>query len=94
MLCGLEVCVRRSTADDVKHDGGLTELEALGRDGKIEDGADMGIELRQGAAFNGVVAGVVDTASDFAQDQTVVFEEEHFDTKDTLSVESCDGLTG
>lgn len=93
MLCGLEVCVGGGTADDVEHDGGLTELEALRRDGEIEDGADMGIELRQGATFNGVVTGVVNAASNFAQDQTVVFEEEHFDTKNTLSVEGCDGLT-
>lgn len=53
-----------------------------------------GVELGQRAAFDGVVAGVVDAAGDFAQEEAVVFEEEHLDAENALTVEGCDGFAG
>lgn len=94
VLCGLEVGVWFGAADDVEHDGGLVDFEALRGDGEVEDGADVGIKLGQGAALDGVVAGVVDATGDFAEEEAVVFEEEHFNTKDTLAFEGGDGLAG
>lgn len=94
VLGGFEVGVWLCAADDVEHDGGLADFEARGGDGEVEDGADVGVELGQGAAFDGVVAGVVDAAGDFAQEEAVVFEEEHLDAEDALAVEGCDGFAG
>ena len=94
VLGGFEVGVWLGAADDVEHDGGLADFEARGGDGKVEDGADVGVELGQGAAFDGVVAGVVDAAGDFAEEEAVVLEEEHLDAEDALAVEGCDGFAG
>ena len=94
VLGGFQVGVWLCAADDVEHDGGLADFEARGGDGEVEDGADVGVELRQRAAFDGVVAGVVDAAGDFAQEEAVVFEEEHLDAENALTVEGCDGFAG
>ena len=94
VLGGFQVGVWLCAADDVEHDGGLADFDARGGDGEVEDGADVGVELGQGAAFDGVVAGVVDAAGDFAEEEAVVLEEEHLDAEDALAVEGCDGFAG
>lgn len=90
----LEVGVWGGATDDVQHDGGLADFEALRGDGEVEDGADVGFELRHGAAFDGVVTGVVDTAGDLAEEKAVVFQEEHLHAEDTLAFEGGDGFPG
>jgi len=94
VLCGLEVGIRFGTADDVKHDGGLADFEALRGNGEVEDSANVGIKLGQRAALDGVVAGVVDATGNFAEEEAVVFEQEHLDTEDTLALKGGDGLAG
>lgn len=91
---GLEVGVRGGAADDVQHDGGLADLETLRGDGEVKDGADVGFELRHGAALDGVVARVVDTAGDLTEEKAVVFQEEHLHAEDTLAFKGGHGFPG
>lgn len=85
-LGSLEVRVGGCAADEIEHDGWLAEFEALRGNGEIEDGAEVRVELRQCAALHRVVARVVDSAGDLAQEKAVVFEEEHLHAKRTLPV--------
>lgn len=45
----------------------------------------MGVELGDGAGFDGEVARVVDSACQLAQQEAVVFQEEHFNAEYALA---------
>ena len=60
-------------ADAVEHDGGAAEGAA---EVHVEHGAESVFELRCVGAFDGPVAGVVDSGSHFVGDEGVVFDEE------------------
>lgn len=93
-LGGLQVRVGGCTADDVKHDRRLEELETLGGNGKVENGTDVAVELGQSTALHGPVAGVVDSACELAEHQAVVLKKEHLDTESTLALECRDSFPG
>lgn len=52
----------------------------------------MSVKLRKTAAFDRVVAGIVHSAGDFAQQDGVIFQQEHFDTKNTFTIKSGYGV--